>query len=61
VPDAPTLLAFVAVINALAGGVSQVIAALGHIQRPRGSMTFGTETGPGKEISKAASLDRERQ
>jgi len=52
VPDAPTLLAIVAVINALAGGVSQVIAALGHIQRPRGSMTFGAEGRPANEISK---------
>lgn len=33
--DSQTLLALVAIINAVAAGIAQVIAAIGHIQRPR--------------------------
>lgn len=40
--DPQLLLAIVAIINALAAGASQIIAAIGHIQRPRTVSTVDT-------------------
>ena len=40
--DPQTLLAVVAIVNAVAAGIAQIIAAIGHIQRPRQVTTSST-------------------